>query len=186
MLDYIRDGAEIYARSFAIIRAEARLDAIPPDLEKLAVRMAHASGMVDIVGDLRFSPGAGAAGRQALAAGAAILVDGDMVRRGITRARLPADNRVITLDQGDDIAPWLPHIEGSVTAIGLYPTALTALLETAARPALVLGFPAGFEGAADAKARLAQSGLPFVIVAGTRGGSAMAAAALNALAQERE
>jgi precorrin-8X/cobalt-precorrin-8 methylmutase len=181
VLDYIRDGADIYARSFATIRAEADLAAVPPDLEKLAVRMIHASGMVDIVSDLAFSPGAGTTGRAALAAGAPILCDSPMVLKGITRARLPADNRAALLDEG-------LQRDGAVIAIGSDFAVIDAVLADEARPALILAFPAGFEGAAEAKARLAanERGLAFVTLRGTRGGTAMAAAAINALAHERE
>lgn len=208
MIDYIRDGQEIYRNSFAIIRAEADLAAIPADLEKLAVRVIHACGMVDVVQDLRFSPGAGAAGRAALAAGAPILCDARMVAEGITRARLPANNRVVcTLNDPDvpalarelgntrsavALEHWRDHLEGSVVVIGNAPTALFYLLEMLAtgapKPALILGFPVGFVGAAESKDLLAEGshGVPYVIVRGRRGGSAMAAAAVNALATEVE
>lgn len=208
MIDYIRDGQEIYRNSFAIIRAEADLAAIPADLEKLAVRVIHACGMVDVVQDLRFSPGAGAAGRAALAAGAPILCDARMVAEGITRARLPADNRVVcTLNDPEvpalarelgntrsavALEHWRDHLEGSVVVIGNAPTALFYLLEMLAagapKPALILGFPVGFVGAAESKDLLAEGshGVPYVIVRGRRGGSAMAAAAVNALATEVE
>ncbi|GAB2889558.1 precorrin-8X methylmutase [Paraburkholderia jirisanensis] len=208
MLDYIRDGQQIYRQSFATIRAEADLARIPADLEKLAVRVIHACGMVDVVDSLRFSAGAGSAGRNALAAGAPILCDARMVAEGITRARLPAANDVIcTL--ADPTVPalarelnntrsaaalelWRPHLAGSVVVIGNAPTALFYLLDMldagAPRPALILGFPVGFVGAAESKALLAQDsrGVPFVSVEGRRGGSAMAAAAVNALASEDE
>jgi precorrin-8X/cobalt-precorrin-8 methylmutase len=208
MLDYIRDGQQIYRQSFATIRAEADLSRIPADLEKLAVRVIHACGMVDVVDSLRFSTGAGSAGRSALAAGAPILCDARMVAEGITRARLPAANEVIcTL--ADPTVPtlarelqntrsaaalelWRPHLAGSIVVIGNAPTALFYLLEMldagAPRPALILGFPVGFIGAAESKALLAQDsrGVPFVSVEGRRGGSAMAAAAVNALASEDE
>lgn len=208
MLDYLRDGQAIYRESFATIRAEADLSRIPADLEKLAVRVIHACGMVDIVDDLRFSAGAGTAGRAALAHGAPILCDARMVANGITLARLPAANAVIcTLD--DPAVPalasetgntrsaaalelWRPHLAGSIVAIGNAPTALFHLLDMldagAPRPALILGFPVGFVGAAESKAILAADsrGVPYVIVEGRRGGSAMAAAAVNALASEAE
>ncbi|WP_227244761.1 precorrin-8X methylmutase [Paraburkholderia caribensis] len=208
MLDYIRDGQEIYRQSFATIRAEADLSRIPADLEKLAVRVIHACGMVDIAGDLRFSDGAGRAGREALASGAPILCDARMVAEGITRARLPAHNDVIcTL--ADPSVPglaremnntrsaaalelWRPRLQGSVVVIGNAPTSLFHLLDMldggAPRPALILGFPVGFIGAAESKAMLAADsrGVPFVAVQGRRGGSAMAAAAVNALASEDE
>jgi len=208
MPDYLRDGQAIYRQSFATIRAEADLSRIPADLEKLAVRVIHACGMVDIVGDLRFSEGAGRAGRHALTNGAPILCDARMVAEGITRARLPARNEVIcTL--ADPRVPtlarelnntrsaaalelWRPQLEGSVVAIGNAPTSLFYLLDMldagAPRPALILGFPVGFVGAAESKAMLAADsrGVPFVVVQGRRGGSAMAAAAVNALASEDE
>ncbi len=208
MPDYIRDGQAIYRASFATIRAEADLAAIPADLEKLAVRVIHACGMTEVIDDLVFSPGAGTAGRAALAAGAPILCDARMVAEGITRARLPASNRVIcTLN--DPCVPeraralgntrsaaalelWRPDLEGSMVVIGNAPTALFHLLDMldagAPKPALILGFPVGFVGAAESKAMLAADsrGVPFVALRGRRGGSAMAAAAVNALATEIE
>lgn len=196
MLDYLRDGQAIYRQSFATIRAEADLTAIPADLEKLAVRVIHACGMVDIVADLRFS------------AGAPILCDARMVAEGITRARLPAANPVCcTLGEPEvpalaaqlgntrsaaALELWRPQLAGSVVVIGNAPTALFHLLDMldagAPKPALILGFPVGFVGAAESKAMLAADsrGVPFVAVAGRRGGSAMAAAAVNALATEVE
>lgn len=208
MLDYIRDGQEIYRQSFAIIRTEADLSAIPADLEKLAVRLIHACGMVDVVQDLAFSPNAGAAGRMALQNGAPILCDARMVAEGITRTRLPANNPVLCHLHDEGIPElarqlgntrsavalerWRPHLEGSVVVIGNAPTALFYLLEMldagAPKPALILGMPVGFVGAAESKALLAADsrGVPFVVVQGRRGGSAMAAAAVNALASEVE
>ncbi|MBU9552494.1 precorrin-8X methylmutase [Burkholderia multivorans] len=208
MIDYLRDGQEIYRQSFATIRAEADLSRIPPDLEKLAVRVIHACGMVDVVYDLRFSEGAGAAGRAALAAGAPILCDARMVAEGITRARLPAGNRVLCTLNAPEVPGlarqlgntrsaaalelWRPHLAGSIVAIGNAPTALFHLLDMidagAPRPALILGFPVGFIGAAESKALLADDsrGVPYVALLGRRGGSAMAAAAVNALASEAE
>jgi precorrin-8X/cobalt-precorrin-8 methylmutase len=208
MLDYIRDGQAIYRASFATIRAEANLSAIPPDLEKLAVRVIHACGMTDIVDDLRFSPGAGAAGRTALLAGAQILCDARMVAEGITRSRLPTNNRVIcTLNEASvpelartmnntrsaaALELWRPELGGSIVVIGNAPTALFHLLDMldagAPKPALIVGFPVGFIGAAESKAMLARDsrGVPFVALRGRRGGSAMAAAAVNALASEAE
>jgi precorrin-3B synthase len=208
MIDYIRDGQAIYDQSFATIRTEADLSAIPADLEKLAVRVIHACGMVDIVQDICFSAGAGLAGRSALADGAPILCDSRMVADGITRARLPASNEVLCM-LGDPALPelarkigntrsaaalelWRPWLAGSVVAIGNAPTALFYLLEMldagAPKPALILGFPVGFVGAAESKTMLAADsrGVPYVIVQGRRGGSAMAAAAVNALATEIE
>lgn len=208
MLDYIRDGQEIYRQSFATIRAEADLSRIPADLEKLAVRVIHACGMVDVVDALGFSADAGRAGRSALAGGAPILCDAGMVAQGITRARLPAGNDVICTLAHPDVPAlarelgntrsaaalelWRPHLAGSVVVIGNAPTALFHLLDMldagAPRPALILGFPVGFIGAAESKAMLAgdSRGVPYVVVHGRRGGSAMAAAAVNALATEVE
>ncbi|KVM70916.1 precorrin-8X methylmutase [Burkholderia gladioli] len=208
MLDYLRDGQEIYRQSFATIRSETDLSAIPTDLEKLAVRVIHACGMVDIVADLRFSAGAGQAGRDALAAGAPILCDARMVAEGITRTRLPAANPVrCTLGEAEvpalaaqlgntrsaaALELWRPWLAGSVVVIGNAPTALFHLLDMldagAPKPALILGFPVGFIGAAESKAALAADsrGVPYVVVNGRRGGSAMAAAAVNALATEVE
>ena len=208
MIDYIRDGQEIYRNSFSIIRAEARLDTIAADLEKLAVRVIHACGMVEVIEDLRYSPGAGTAGRNALAAGAPILCDARMVSEGVTRTRLPANNQVICTLKDEGVPElarelgntrsaaalelWRPHLEGSVVVIGNAPTALFYLLEMidagAPKPALILGFPVGFVGAAESKDMLAADsrGVPYVIMRGRRGGSAMAAAAVNALATEIE
>ena len=208
MFDYIRDGAAIYRQSFAIIRAESDLSGIPADLEKLAVRVIHACGMPDIVTDLAWSEGAGAIGRKALASGAPVLCDARMVAEGITRARLPADNPVICTLQDPRVPAmaaasgqtrsaaavelWQERLAGAVVVIGNAPTALFRLLELlqdgAPRPALVLGFAVGFVGAAESKAALAANrlGLPYVVVNGRRGGSAMAAAAVNALATEVE
>lgn len=208
MLDYIRDGQAIYDRSFAIIRSEADLKGIPADLEKLAVRVAHACGMVDVIQDLAFSEGAATAGRNALLSGAPILCDARMVAEGVTRSRLPAQNQVIctlgdpsvaklALDMGNTrsaaaLELWRPHLAGAVVAFGNAPTALFRLLEMidegAPKPALILGFPVGFVGAMESKAALAEDsrGIPYVVVHGRRGGSAMAAAAINALASENE
>jgi precorrin-8X/cobalt-precorrin-8 methylmutase len=206
-LDYVRDGAAIYRQSFATIRAEADLTGVPADLEKVAVRMIHACGMVDLVDDLAFSPGVGTAARAALQAGAPILADALMVAEGVTRRRLPAGNEVLctlrdppvpdlaaetgTTRSAAAVDLWLPWLDGAVVAVGNAPTALFRLLELLAggapRPAAVLGLPVGFVGAAESKVALAESGLaPFVTVRGRRGGSAMAAAAVNALAQEEE
>jgi precorrin isomerase len=207
-LDYIRDGAEIYRQSFATIRAEAKLDCLPADFDKVAVRLIHACGMIDIVADLDYSIDAVRVGRRALAAGAPILCDARMVADGVTRKRLPADNRVICSlsdPQVQDLAIklentrsaaalelWRPHLAGAVVAIGNAPTALFRLLEmldeSAPKPALILGFPVGFVGAIESKAALAANsrGVPFLTIHGRRGGSAMAAAAVNALAMEQE
>lgn len=208
LYDYIRDGAAIYRQSFATIRAEADLSAIPDDLKAVAVRVIHACGMVDAAQDLMFSPDVGTAARAALRNGAAILCDSEMVAHGITRARLPADNAVVCTLR-DPAVPelakqventrsaaalelWVPRLAGSVVAIGNAPTALFKLLEMirdgAPKPAAVLGFPVGFVGAAESKDALAEApfGLPFLAIKGRRGGSAMAAAAVNALASDVE
>ncbi|WP_440070872.1 precorrin-8X methylmutase [Streptosporangium sp. OZ121] len=208
MIDYVRDGAEIYRRSFATIRAEADLSGLPADVARVAVRMIHACGMVDLVSDLRWSPGVVASAREALRAGAPVLCDAMMVASGVTRRRLPAGNEVIcTL--GDPRVPelaselgttrsaaalelWRDRLQGSVVAIGNAPTALFRLLEMveegAGRPAAVLGVPVGFIGAAESKQALAEhpANLEYLVVDGRRGGSAMTAAAVNAIASEEE
>ena len=208
MLDYIRDGAAIYDKSFAMIRTEADLSEVPVDLEKLVVRLIHSCGITDIVNDIEASPNAGTIGRDALANGAPILCDANMVANGVTRSRLSANNSVICTLR-DERTPelarqlgntrsaaamelWLPDLAGAVVAIGNAPTALFHLLEMidngAPKPALILGFPVGFVGAVESKAELAANsrGVPFVTLHGRRGGSAIAAAAVNALAQEKE
>ena len=205
--DYIRDGAAIYERSFAIIRAEADLSRFTSDEARIAVRMIHGSGMVEIAEAIRFGGGFAEAARAALLAGAPILCDSKMVAHGITRARLPAQNAVIcTLDAQETPARarvigntrsaaaldfWGERLGGAVVAIGNAPTALFHLLELldagAPRPAAVIGLPVGFVGAAESKAALAGDGrVPFLIVEGRRGGSAMAVSAVNALASEAE
>lgn len=206
MLDYIRDAHDIYRRSFVIIRAEANLKRIPNDLEALAVRVIHSCGMPEVIEDLVFSPGAGEAGRAALEAGAPILCDSRMVAEGITRARLPADNTVVCTLQDPSVPElarqlgntrsaaalelWRPHLGGALVVVGNAPTALFRLLEMldegAPKPALILGFPVGFVGAAESKDALAANsrGVPYVTLRGRRGGSAMAAAAVNALGRE--
>jgi precorrin-8X/cobalt-precorrin-8 methylmutase len=206
-LAYIRDGAAIYERSFAIIRAEADLARFSPEEERVAVRIIHASGMVEIARDLDFSPGVVSAAREALAKGAPILCDSKMVANGVTRARLPAKNDVIcTLDDprvpdlARDIANtrtaaamelWRERLGGALVAIGNAPTALFRLLEMlnagAPAPASIIGMPVGFVGAAESKeALIADNRVPFITVRGRKGGSAMTAAAINALASERE
>lgn len=204
MLDYVHDPAEIYRRSFATIRAEADLAHLPKDAEPLAVRVIHACGMTDIAVDLEVSEGAVAAGKRALAAGAPIFVDAEMVAHGIIRKRLAANNDVVCI-LNDPAVPnlaktlgttrsaaavelWRARLDGAVVAIGNAPTALFRLLETidagGPMPALVLGFPVGFVGATESKAELVsrKGRPPFVALKGRRGGSAMAAAAVNALA----
>jgi precorrin-8X/cobalt-precorrin-8 methylmutase len=205
--DYIRDGAEIYRRSFAMIRAEAELGRFTPAEARVAVRVIHACGMVEVAQDLVFSPDFAVDARDALLAGKPILCDSKMVANGITRARLPAENEIVcTLDSPGIAARaqeldttrsaaaldlWLDRLEGSLIAIGNAPTALFRLLELleagAARPAAVIGMPVGFVGAAESKQALADYGdIPFLIVRGRKGGSAMAVAAVNALASEVE
>ena len=207
-IENIRDGNEIYRKSFATIRSEANLSVLAPDVAKVAVRLIHACGMTDIVDDIAAAPTAVVSGRTALAAAAPILCDCRMVAEGITRRRLPADNGVIcTLNDPEvpELAQklgntrsaaaldlWLPKLEGAVVAIGNAPTALFRLLEMldagAPKPALILGFPVGFVGAAESKAALAADsrGVPFITLHGRRGGSAITAAAVNALATEEE
>ncbi|MFC3735588.1 precorrin-8X methylmutase [Paractinoplanes deccanensis] len=206
MMEYERDGAEIYRRSFATIRAEADLSGFPADVARVAVRMIHACGMVDLVRDIAYSPRVATVARKALLDGAPILCDAEMVASGVTRKRLPAGNEVIctlrdpavpalaerlgTTRSAAALELWLDRLEGSVVAIGNAPTALFRLLEMIAdgapRPAAVLGIPVGFIGAAESKDALAGSDLEFLIVRGRRGGSAMTAAAINALASEAE
>jgi precorrin-8X/cobalt-precorrin-8 methylmutase len=204
---YIRDGAAIYERSFAIIRGEADLARFLPDEEHVAVRIIHASGMVEIARDIVFSPGVVAVARDALNNGAPILCDSKMVANGVTRARLPAHNEVVcTLDDPRvaDLARdvgntrtaaamelWRDRLAGAVVAIGNAPTALFRLLEmldaSALKPAAVIGMPVGFVGAAESKEALIADGrVPFITIRDRKGGSAMTAAALNALASERE
>ncbi|WP_214324655.1 precorrin-8X methylmutase [Nonomuraea sediminis] len=206
MTDYIRDGAEIYRRSFATIRAEADLTGMPPDVARVAVRMIHACGMTDLVGDLDWSPGVVSRARRALDGGAPVLCDAMMVASGVTRRRLPADNDVVctlgdpgvaelalrlgTTRSAAALELWRDRLEGAVVAIGNAPTALFRLLELVAegagRPAAVLGVPVGFIGAAESKRALADSDLEYLVVHGRRGGSAMTAAAVNAIASETE
>ncbi|MDT5039605.1 MAG: precorrin-8X/cobalt-precorrin-8 methylmutase [Actinoplanes sp.] len=205
-MEYVRDGAEIYRRSFATIRAEADLSALPEEVARVAVRMIHACGMVDLVADIGFSPGVVTAARKALLGGAPILCDAEMVASGVTRRRLPAANEVIctlrdpsvpelaaalgTTRSAAALDLWGDRLAGAVVAIGNAPTALFRLLEMieagAPRPAAVLGIPVGFIGAAESKDALAGSGLEYLIVRGRRGGSAVTAAAVNALASADE
>jgi precorrin-8X/cobalt-precorrin-8 methylmutase len=205
--DYLRDGAEIYRRSFAIIRAEADFARFSSDEELVAVRMIHACGMVEIVAGLVFSHGAVAVARAALRQGAPILCDSKMLARGIIAARLPCANEVIcTLDapsvpslaqklgttrSAAAIELWRDRLDGAIAAIGNAPTALFHLLdmldETSARPACIVGMSVGFVGATESKeALIADARAPFITLKGRKGGSAMAAAALNAIASEAE
>lgn len=203
-LTYIRDPAAIYAKSFETIRDEADLSGFPKGMDALAIRLVHACGMVDLAGDIAFSQGAFEAGQAALASGAPVLVDAEMVAHGIIRRLLPKKNEVVCLLNDSRVRPlaaeigntrsaaqvdlWGDRLEGAVVAIGNAPTALFRLLELIAaggpRPAIILGFPVGFVGAAESKESLIgdSSRIPFIAVRGRRGGSAMAAAAVNALA----
>jgi precorrin-8X/cobalt-precorrin-8 methylmutase len=205
MIDYLRDGAEIYRRSFAIIRAEADLSPFSAAEADVAVRMLHSCGMIEIARHIVFSNGVIAAARDALHAGAAILCDSEMLSHGVTRARLPAGNAVIctlrdpsvpalaekmgTTRSAAALELWLDRLDGAVVAIGNAPTSLFRLLEMldagAPRPAAILGIPVGFVGAAESKeALIADSrGIPFIVVRGRAGGSAMTAAAVNGLAR---
>ncbi len=207
-IDYIRDGAEIYRRSFAIIRAEADLDGVEPTLSRVIVRMIHACGMVDLARDVATSPGFAPATAAALEAGAPILCDTSMVASGITRARLPADNEVLctladprtpglaarlaTTRTAAAMELWRERLGGAVVVVGNAPTALFRLLEMigegAPPPAAVIGVPVGFVGAAESKVALAEhpSAPEHLVVHGRRGGSAIAAAAVNALASAQE
>lgn len=205
--DYVREGAEIYRRSFAIIRAESNLSRFSAAEEPVVVRMVHACGLVELADDVEMSPDFAVSARAALAAGAPILCDSKMVANGITKARLPSDNRIVcTLD--DPGVPeratrigntrsaaamdlWANDLAGSVVAIGNAPTSLFHLLEMldagAPQPAAVIGLPVGFVGAAESKQALAaDKRVPYLIVRGRKGGSAMAVAAVNALASAKE
>ena len=204
---YIRDGSDIYRRSFSMIREEANLARFAPDEEGVAVRVIHACGQVEAADDLVFSSAAAAAGRIALQGGSPILCDAQMVAHGITRSRLPKANAVICTLGDPSVADlsrrirntrsaaalqlWREHIGGSVAVFGNAPTALFRLLELIDEgwpwPALVIGMPVGFVGAKEAKDALIEDGrLPFIVVRGRRGGSAMASAAVNALAGAAE
>ncbi len=205
--NYIRNGDEIYRRSFAIIRAEADLARFTPAEERAAVRIIHACGMIEAARDIVFHPDFTAAASQALKAGAPVFCDSKMVANGITRARLPASNEIVcTLDRPEvpalaarlentrtaaALELWRPRLKGSVAVIGNAPTALFRLLEIldegADRPAAIIGMPVGFVGAAESKEALIEDGrVPYAVVRGRKGGSAMAVAALNAVASERE
>ena len=203
---YLRDGTAIYERSFAIIRAEADLERFSPEEAEIAIRMIHAAGQVTIAEHIQFSPGLVTAARAALKDGAPILCDAEMVAHGVTRARLPANSEVIctlrnrsvpdlaaklgTTRSAAALELWRDRLKGAVVAIGNAPTALFRLLEMLAdgapKPAAILGIPVGFVGAAESKDALAANalGVPYLIVRGRLGGSAMTAAAVNALAKE--
>lgn len=207
MFEYLKDGAEIYAKSFATIRAESDLSAFPDDVSRVVVRMIHAAGQTDLPGDVVFTPGVVSAAREALSNGATIFCDAHMVSSGVTRKRLPADNRVVctlsdprvpvlaetlsTTRSAAALELWRDKLAGSVVAIGNAPTALFHLLEMielgAEPPAAIVGCPVGFVGAMESKEALINStGIEFITVRGRRGGSAITAAALNALASPAE
>ncbi|MFJ7215940.1 precorrin-8X methylmutase [Amycolatopsis sp. NPDC098790] len=207
MIDYLRDGAEIYRHSFATIREEADLAILPDDVAGLAVRMIHACGMVDLVDDLRYTLDVVDSGRAALEAGAPILCDAQMIASGVTRRRLPAGNEVLctlsdpsvpglaermgTTRSAAALELWRDKLPGSVVAIGNAPTALFRLLEIldegVGAPAAIIGVPVGFVGAVESKVELAKRApAPYLVVHGRRGGSAMAVAAINALASAEE
>jgi precorrin-8X/cobalt-precorrin-8 methylmutase len=207
-MNYVKYGEAIYRESFSIIRREADLSAFQTDLARVVVRMIHACGMTDLPQDVQASPDAASAGVNALVAGAALFCDATMVANGITRSRLPRNNEVIcslsdartaelaaklhTTRSAAAVEFWRDRLAGSVVVIGNAPTALFHLLDMleggAPRPALIIGIPVGFVGAAESKAALAANRLelPFLTVRGRRGGSAIAAAAVNALASEDE
>ncbi|WP_138760830.1 precorrin-8X methylmutase [Modestobacter altitudinis] len=206
MYDYEHDGAEIYRQSFATIRAEADLSRLPADVARVAVRMIHACGQVDLVDDVGWSPGVVERAREALDAGAPVLCDAQMVASGVTRRRLPKDNDVVctlndprTPDLARELGTtrtaaamhlWGDRLDGAVVAIGNAPTALFHLLEMVAdgapRPAAVIGIPVGFIGAVESKEALAASDLEHLVVRGRRGGSAITAGAVNAIASDVE
>jgi precorrin-8X/cobalt-precorrin-8 methylmutase len=206
MYEYEKDGAEIYRRSFATIRAETDLTGLPEDVARVTVRMVHACGQVDLVEDLAYSPDVVARAREALDAGAPVLCDAEMVASGVTRRRLPEDNDVVctlndprtpglaaelgTTRTAAALELWRDRLGGAVVAIGNAPTALFHLLEMVAagapRPAAVLGIPVGFIGAVESKDALAASDLEHLVVRGRRGGSAITAAAVNAIASDVE
>jgi precorrin-8X/cobalt-precorrin-8 methylmutase len=207
LIDYVRDGAEIYRRSFATIRAEADLSMVPGDLEPVAVRMIHSCGMVDLPGDLAYSLDFVASARAALTRGAPVLCDARMISSGVTRRRLPAANEVLctlsdpgvpalaerlgTTRSAAALELWRERLAGAVVAIGNAPTALFRLLELieegAGVPAAIIGLPVGFVGAVESKVELAKHApAPYLTLRGRRGGSAMTVAAVNAIASEAE
>jgi precorrin-8X/cobalt-precorrin-8 methylmutase len=208
-MEYLRDPDDIYRRSFEIVRAEADLSAVPDDMTDVAIRLIHACGMPEIVADLRWSDGAALAAREALASGAPVICDAQMVADGVIAARLPADNQILSMirlpnlvslakEQGTtrsaaQVELWKPFLPGSIVAIGNAPTALFRLLEVIAadpsrKPAAILGFPVGFVGATESKDALNDGShdVPYMTLLGRRGGSAIAAAAVNALAGRYE
>ncbi len=206
--DYVRDPREIYRRSFAAVRQEAELSAVPPEAQAVAVRMIHATGDIGLTADLAVHLGLISTTRNALQAGAPIFTDAQMIAAGVTRRRLPAENAIHCLLHDDRtpgladrwgttrsaaaVSLWGEKLAGAVAAIGNAPTALFHLLELIAdggpRPAAILGLPVGFVGSAESKVALAENpwDLPYLVVHGRRGGSALCVAAVNALAQEAE
>lgn len=203
MIDYLRDPAAIYRRSFEIIRAETDFAGLPPDAEPIATRIIHACGMPDIVRDLRISNDFAAAAKHAIAAGKPIFVDAEMVRHGIIGKDLDVvctlndpRAREIGIATGNTrsaaaVALWRDRLDGAITVIGNAPTALFALLElidAGAKPAAIAAFPVGFVGAAESKQALHETprGIPYATLLGRRGGSAMAAAVINALTRGTE
>jgi precorrin isomerase len=204
LYNYVRDPVEIYRRSFATVRDEADLDQLSPDMADVATRLIHSCGMPDIVTDLRYHPDAVSAGREALIKGVPILADAEMVAAGIIRKHLSTENKIIcTLNDARTpthakeigntrsaaaVDYWIDHLDGAVVVIGNAPTALFRLLEIllegAPKPAVILGFPVGFIGAAESKHALKQFeyNIPFITLEGRRGGSAIASASVNALA----
>lgn len=208
LMDYVKDGAEIYRRSFATIRAEAALDGLPDDVSRVVVRMIHACGMTDLASDVRYSDDVVAAARAALQRGAPVICDAKMVASGVTRPRLPENNEILCMLDAPEtpalaerlgttrsaaaVELWRDRLEGAVVAIGNAPTTLFHLLERLdsgwPKPAAILGLPVGFIGAAESKDELARNprGVPFLTLLGRRGGSAMTVAAINAVASERE
>jgi precorrin-8X/cobalt-precorrin-8 methylmutase len=208
VLDYTRDAAEIYRQSFATIRAEADLTGLPADVSRVVVRLIHTCGQVDVTEHVAYTDAVVASTRAALDSGAPVLCDSSMVAAGITRSRLPADNEVVSLvadARASELAArtgttrsaaavelWADRLGGAVVAIGNAPTALFRLLELidegASAPASILGGPVGFVGSAQSKQELIARprGMEYLVVTGRRGGSAMAAAAVNAIASDRE
>jgi precorrin-8X/cobalt-precorrin-8 methylmutase len=206
-VNYLSDPEAIYRQSFAAIRAEGDLSSLPPETHSIALRMIHACGMVDIIGDLRIDPQLPGAVRAALGAGSPILTDCEMVRSGIMKRGLPAGTEIIctlndartrdigvtgnTTRSAAAVELWKPHLAASIVVIGNAPTALFALLDLIDRggplPSAIIATPVGFVGAAESKAELASNprGIPFATLLGRRGGSALAAAALNAIIAER-
>ena len=207
--DYLRDPKEIYRQSFSTIRREADLSNFPEDIANIAVRLIHACGMTDIVNDIIYSPDAASSAREALKQGAPVLCDARMVAEGIISSRLPANNEVLCWNKYPECAPlankmgttlsaaavefWRPQLAGAIVVVGNAPTTLFRLLEVLAEgvepPAVIFGFPVGFVGAAESKELLVnkcRKSIPFMTLSGRRGGSAIAAAAVNAVAKHTE